>query len=85
MKSTALWVVTPCNSVTAQRFGVTYRRHLQGRTVSQADVKLLTDACGGREEGMDKRVRDENRHIYRAWHQFRTYWPAEYLCSVQLN
>jgi hypothetical protein len=36
MKGTVFWLVMPCNSERAQRFGGTYRLHLQGRRVSQA-------------------------------------------------
>jgi hypothetical protein len=35
-KNTVFWVVTPCSSEIAPRFGGTYLFHLQGRKVSQA-------------------------------------------------
>jgi hypothetical protein len=37
MKSSIFWYITPCCSVKVnQRFGVTYRFHLQGRRIRQA-------------------------------------------------
>jgi hypothetical protein len=43
MKSTAFWVLTPCNSEKARRFGGTYRFQLQHRSekLAEARGKLL--------------------------------------------
>jgi hypothetical protein len=70
IKSTALWVLTPCRSVTAQSFGVTYRRHLQSRRVSRVRSQYKQASnywqrrLRERVEGTDKGVRDESRSIY---------------------
>jgi hypothetical protein len=40
LKNTVLWVIMPCSSEKARRFGGTYSLHLQGRRVSQARRQL---------------------------------------------
>jgi hypothetical protein len=44
LRSTVFWVVTPCSSEKASRFGRTCHLYLQGRTVNQAGRALFA-AC----------------------------------------
>jgi hypothetical protein len=50
MKSSGLWVVTPCSSERVQHFGGTYRFHHQGYRIclkSRYELSLLTASAGG--------------------------------------